>query len=129
MRILGDTLVDRFNGRLINLHPSLLPLYRGTNTYRRVLEAGDSEHGASMHFVTAELDGGPVIAQVRIPILPGDDPPRLAARLSPREHQLVVATVELFTRHAVECRDDGVYVDRARLTQPLQLEADGLLAP
>jgi phosphoribosylglycinamide formyltransferase 1 len=129
MRILGDTLVNRFHGRLINLHPSLLPLYRGTNTYVRALQAGDREHGASMHFVTAELDGGPVVSQVRIPILPNDDASRLAARLSPREHQLVVATVELFARHVVECRDDSVYVDRLLLNRPLQLEADGSLAP
>ncbi len=73
MRIIGPGVLDPFNGRIINLHPSLLPLYRGTDTYQRALDAGDREHGASIHFVTGELDGGPVISQVRIPVLAGDD--------------------------------------------------------
>ena len=68
MRILGETFTDAFDGRMINLHPSLLPLYKGLDTYNRALEAGDSETGASIHFVTAGLDSGPVISQVRIPV-------------------------------------------------------------
>jgi phosphoribosylglycinamide formyltransferase-1 len=127
MRILGQPVLEPFRGRMINLHPSLLPLYRGTDTYRRALEAGDAHHGASIHFVTEELDGGPVIAQVTIPILQDDDPDSLAARLSPMEHRLVVATVELFARRRVECSDGGTYLDGKRLDRPLQLRDDGQL--
>lgn len=128
MRILGPAVLHRFSGRLINLHPSLLPLYRGANTYERALAAGDSEHGASMHFVTAELDGGPVISQVRIAIEAGDDPRTLAARLAGREHDLVVATAELFKHRSVECRNGKVFIGGELAHHPLQLQADGHLA-
>jgi len=129
MRIIGAPVLEPFQGRLINLHPSLLPLYRGTETYRRAIESGDRQHGASIHFVTAQLDGGPVISQVTIPIETQDSPDTLAARLSPEEHALIVATVELFIRHRVECADDVVLVDGLTLVQPLQLQADGRLDP
>ena len=129
MRIVGQPVLDHFQGRMINLHPSLLPLYRGTDTYQRALDAGDTRHGASIHFVTEELDGGPVIAQVVIPILEEDDASRLAERLSPMEHRLVAATVELFARHRVECSDGAVYVDGTELDRPLYLRDDGQLRP
>lgn len=125
MRIIGPAMLDPFRGRMINLHPSLLPRYRGTDTYRRALDAGDAEHGASIHFVTEELDGGPVIAQVVIPILPDDDAATLAARLGPMEHRLVVATVGLFAGHRVECGDGSVRVDGRELARPLRLRDDG----
>jgi len=127
MRIIGPAMLTPFQGRMINLHPSLLPLYRGTNTYQRALDAGDSQHGASIHFVTAELDGGPVIAQVVIPVMPGDDAASLAARLAPMEHRLVVATVELFAAHRVESSDGQVSIDGRDLDRPLRLQADGRL--
>ena len=128
MRILGPAVLRRFEGRMINLHPSLLPLYRGVDTYTRAIEAGDSEHGASMHFVTAELDGGPVISQVHIPIEKNDDPYSLSARLAPREHDLIVATTDLFIRTSVECRQRRVWVDGKPLKTPLLLQADGKFA-
>lgn len=121
MRILGARLVARYAGRMINLHPSLLPLYPGLDTYRRALAAGDREHGASIHLVTAELDSGPVISQVRIPVLPGDTARELAARLGPREHELLRATVELFTERRVELHAGAVVLDGQRLIQPLLL--------
>jgi len=124
MRIIGPAILEPFRGRMINLHPSLLPLYRGTDTYRRAIDAGDSRHGASIHFVTAELDGGPVISQVVIPIEAGDDPDSLAAKLSPMEHRLLVATVEFFARHRVECNNGSIEVDGERLSGPLQLQTD-----
>lgn len=127
MRIIGPAVLEPFAGRMINLHPSLLPKYRGTRTYQRAIDAGDREHGASMHFVTAELDGGPVISQVVIPIEEGDDAESLRGRLSPREHELVVATVEFFTRHAVECGAGAVKIDGRKLKQPLKLQTDGHL--
>jgi phosphoribosylglycinamide formyltransferase-1 len=127
MRIIGPAMLGPFRGRMINLHPSLLPLYRGTDTYQRALDAGDSRHGASIHFVTEELDGGPVVSQVLIPILATDDAASLAARLAPMEHRLVVATVELFATRRVESRDGSVFVDGTLLAQPLRLQADGRL--
>ena len=127
MRIIGPEALEPFTGRMINLHPSLLPLYRGTGTYQRAIDAGDREHGASIHFVTQELDGGPVISQVVIPILPDDDAASLAARLGPEEHRLVVATAGLFTRHTVECRDGQVFVDGNPQARPLRLQPDGSL--
>lgn len=127
MRIIGPAVLDPLRGRMINLHPSLLPLYRGTNTYQRAIDAGDSNHGASIHFVTEELDGGPVISQVLIPILASDDAASLQARLAPMEHRLVVATVALFSAHRVECGDGRVFVDGSRLDRPLRLQADGQL--
>jgi len=129
MRIIGREILGPFRGRMINLHPSLLPLYRGTNTYRRAIDAGDSKHGASIHFVTEELDGGPVISQVIIPIDPGDDPDNLAARLSPMEHRLLVATVEFFAGHRVECKEGTIMVDGDILARPLQLQAGGQFKP
>ena len=93
MRILGDAFVERFAGRLVNLHPSLLPRHKGLHTHRRAIEAGDAEHGASVHWVSPELDAGDVIAQTRIPILPGDTPEALATRLRQVEHALLVAVL------------------------------------
>jgi phosphoribosylglycinamide formyltransferase-1 len=129
MRIIGPAVLEPFEGMLINLHPSLLPLYRGTDTYRRAIEAGDRQHGASIHFVTEELDGGPVISQVVIPIETGDSPQSLAARLSPREHDLVVATVELFSGHRVECSEGSVFIDEKKCSAPLKLQSDNQLHP
>jgi len=127
MRIIGPQALEPFAGRMINLHPALLPLYRGTDTYRRAIDAGDREHGASIHFVTQELDGGPVISQVVIPILEDDDPASLAARLGPEEHRLVVATAALFASHDVECREGRVFVDGKALERPLRLQPNGRL--
>ena len=112
---------------MINLHPSLLPLYPGLDTYQRAIDAADQQHGASIHFLTAELDGGPVIAQVRIPLLPTDDKKSLSQRLAPQEHRLMVASVELFQQGRVECRASEVMIDGASLKTPLVLGDDGPL--
>ena len=93
MRVLSADVVARFAGRMINLHPSLLPKYPGLDTHARALSAGDAEHGASVHWVTAELDGGPVIAQTHMPILSGDTAETLSARLKPLEHALVISVL------------------------------------
>ena len=90
MRVLGADLVTRWSGRMLNIHPSLLPRHPGLDTHQRVLDAGDAEHGASVHQVTSELDAGPVVAQVRIPVLAGDSAATLSARLLPLEHALYV---------------------------------------
>ena len=90
MRILSPAFVARFAGRLVNIHPSLLPAFKGLDTHARALEAGVAEHGCTVHLVTAELDGGPVIAQARVPMLPGDTEETLAARVLAEEHGLYV---------------------------------------
>ena len=89
MRILGDAFVQRWAGRLINIHPSLLPLYPGLDTHARALADGCREHGASVHFVTAQLDGGPVILQARVPVLPDDNAEQLAERVLSQEHLIL----------------------------------------
>ncbi|WP_019833347.1 phosphoribosylglycinamide formyltransferase [Sphingomonas sp. PR090111-T3T-6A] len=88
MRLLSPGFVEGWAGRMINIHPSLLPLYKGLDTHQRAIEAGDAKHGCSVHLVTAELDDGPIIAQAEVPILPGDTPDTLAARVLVEEHRL-----------------------------------------
>jgi phosphoribosylglycinamide formyltransferase-1 len=88
MRILSTPFVEKWRGRLINIHPSLLPALRGLNTHERALAAGLKEHGCTVHFVDSELDAGPIIAQARVPVLPGDDAEALAARVLAEEHKL-----------------------------------------
>jgi phosphoribosylglycinamide formyltransferase-1 len=93
MRVLDAAFVRRYDGRLINIHPSLLPAYPGLNTHRRVLADGVREHGCTVHYVTSEVDGGPIIAQRVVPVLEGDDESTLAARVLAAEHQLLPAAV------------------------------------
>src|SRR5690606_40151356 len=88
MRILTPTFIEPFAGRILNIHPSLLPRYRGLHTHRRALEAGDAEHGVSVHLVTQELDGGPVIIQAHVPVLPSDTEDSLSARVQREEHRI-----------------------------------------
>jgi len=128
MRILDPGVLAPWVGRMINIHPSLLPKYRGLKTHARAIEAGDAVHGASVHFVTPELDGGPVIAQVEMSIEAGDTPATLAARLLPLEHRLLVATVDLVAERRVLLDGDGVRFDGAPLTGPLRLTGRTLAA-
>ena len=127
MRILDGEALRPWVGRMINIHPSLLPKYRGLHTHRRALEAGDAEHGASVHYVTAELDGGPVIAQARLTVQSGDDEHALAARLLPLEHRLLPAVVNLIADHRLGLSADGVSLDGRSLMAPLQLQGDTLV--
>ena len=129
MRILGAPFVERFRGRLLNIHPSLLPKYRGLRTHARALAAGDAEHGASVHFVVPELDAGTVIAQARIPIEPGDTPESLAHRLLPREHALYLAVLRLAAAGRLAERDGHVVLDGQPIFSPLLLDSTGKLLP
>jgi len=129
MRIIDGEALAPWVGRMINIHPSLLPKYRGLHTHRRALEAGDHEHGASVHFVTAELDGGPVIAQARLPIQPDDDEQQLAQRLLPLEHRLLPAVLELLVEQRLQWRDHAAWFDGRRLDPPLRLGDAGLQLP
>ncbi len=96
MRVLTADFVNRWQGGMLNIHPSLLPKYKGLNTHARAIEAGDKEAGCSVHLVTAELDGGPVLGQARVPVLPDDTPETLAARVLPMEHRLYPAVLRRF---------------------------------
>jgi phosphoribosylglycinamide formyltransferase-1 len=121
MRIIDGAALEPWAGRIVNIHPSLLPKYRGLHTHRRALEAGDAEHGASVHFVTAELDGGPVIAQARISIESGDDEDTLAERLLPLEHRLLPAVIALIAAQRLALGPNGITLDGSPLTRPLNL--------
>ena len=126
MRILGADLVNAFTGRMINQHPSLLPKHKGLHTHRRALEAGDPVHGASVHFVTPELDGGPVIAQVRVPVRSDDDETRLAQRVAPRERAMLLALLPLFTDRRIALENGAVHLDGKPLVAPLLFEGETL---
>ncbi len=102
MRILTEGFVEHYAKRLINIHPSLLPKFKGLNTHQRALDAGESEHGASVHFVTAELDDGPVILQAKVPVLNDDDADTLAARVLEQEHQLYPAAIKKLVSQQTE---------------------------
>ena len=121
MRVLTGDFVNAHLGRMINLHPSLLPLFPGLHTHQQVLEAGHRQHGSSVHFVTEQLDGGPVLAQARIPIQPADTPDTLKQRLSPIEHQLLEASVRLLCTHQVRLVDGQIELDGTLLDSPLNL--------
>jgi phosphoribosylglycinamide formyltransferase 1 len=123
MRILTAATVEDWRGRLINIHPSLLPRYQGLHTHARALAAGDLEHGASVHFVTPVLDGGPILMQASLPILAEDTPESLAQRLLPLEHRLLAASVRLFAEGRVRLCSERIEVDGQELLQPMKLLA------
>ncbi|ATG74724.1 phosphoribosylglycinamide formyltransferase [Zobellella denitrificans] len=111
MRILTPALVRHYQGRMLNIHPSLLPKYQGLHTHRRAIEAGDEEHGCSVHFVTEELDGGPVVLQARVPIFEGDDEAAVAARVLVQEHAIYPLVVRWFCDGRLEMRDGQAVLD------------------
>lgn len=119
MRILGEGFVRRWSGKLINIHPSLLPLFKGLHTHRRALEAGMRIHGCSVHFVTPKMDDGPIIAQAAVPVLPGDDEASLTARVLRAEHRLYPLALSLVASGKARMQDGRAVVDAAA--------ADGLL--
>ena len=121
MRLLSDDFVAHYLGRMLNIHPSLLPAHTGLNTHQRALDAGDSQHGASVHFVTAELDGGPLIIQAAVPVQSTDDAQSLAARVLEQEHKIYPLAVQWFAEGRLQLRDHHACLDGKVLTQPLQL--------
>ncbi len=122
MRRLHADAVAPWYGRMINIHPSLLPAYPGLDTHRRVLAAGDHEHGASVHFVSAELDAGPVLAQCRIKIDNNDTADSLAQRLLPHEHRLLIASVAHLMRGDIHLDGRSVIFRGQPLTTPLSID-------
>jgi phosphoribosylglycinamide formyltransferase-1 len=129
MRILTPEFVRRFEGRLLNIHPSLLPKYPGLHTHRRVLAAGDAEHGATVHFVTDQLDGGPPVARVVVPVRTGDTERSLSARVQAREHTLYPTVLGWFAAGRLACRDGRAWLDGVPLEGPVTLEEDDAREP
>lgn len=111
MRILSGGFVRHYQGRLLNIHPSLLPKYKGLHTHRRALEAGDAEHGCSVHFVTEELDGGPLVVQAVVPVAPDDTADSLAQRVHHQEHQIYPLAVHWFAEGRLRLGEQGALLD------------------
>ena len=129
LRILCDAFVERFRGKLLNIHPSLLPRHRGLRTHARALAAGDAEHGASVHFVVPELDAGAVVAQGVVPVPRGITPERLADQVLAVEHPLLVAVLRLAVAGRLAERNGQAWVDGHPLFIPLRLDSAGSLVP
>jgi phosphoribosylglycinamide formyltransferase 1 len=121
MRVLSADFVARYRGRILNIHPSLLPRHKGLDTHARALAAGDREHGVSVHFVTAELDGGPLIAQAVVPVLPGDDVASLSGRVHAREHILYPMVLEWLTRGRLLWNSGAPTLDGVALASPVRI--------
>jgi phosphoribosylglycinamide formyltransferase 1 len=119
MRILSASFVGRYPGRMLNIHPSLLPQYRGLHTHRRVLAAHDTEHGASVHFVTAQLDGGPVVLQSKVAVEPGDTEAALSARVQATEHIIYPRVLGWLAEGRLVWRDNAPWLDGRRLDAPV----------
>jgi len=111
MRILTPEFVSHYQGRLLNIHPSLLPKYQGLNTHQRAIDAGDTEHGCSVHFVTAELDGGPVVLQAKVPVFSDDDAAAVAARVHEQEHRIYPLVVRWFCQDRLQHLADKALLD------------------
>jgi len=111
MRILTPVFISAFSGRLLNIHPSLLPKYPGLNTHQRALDAGDSEAGVTVHFVTEELDGGPPILQARVPVASDDTAEDLAQRVILREHEIYPMAANWFIQGRLTLTEEGAYLD------------------
>ena len=124
MRILSPQFVSRHEGQLLNIHPSLLPNYKGLDTHARVLAARDTHHGASVHYVTAELDGGPVVMQGRLRVRPGDTPDSISARVHAIEHIIYPHVCSLIANGRIEWRRGSVLFEGEPLAAPLVEEND-----
>jgi len=130
MRILSGGFVQRYAGRIMNIHPSLLPKYPGLHTHRRVLEARELQHGATVHFVTEELDGGPRIIQARVQVEPDDDADSLAARVQVLEHRIYPLAVRWYCTGRLRCAEGGAWLDGKALSSPVQYQGlDAAEAP
>lgn len=120
MRILTPGFVRHYQGRMLNIHPSLLPLYKGIHTHRRVLEDGGYEHGVSVHFVTPELDGGPLIMQAKVPVLPSDSETSLAERIQVQEHIIYPQVIKWFVDGRLVLEGNQAMLDGKALLRPAQ---------
>lgn len=124
MRILSPWFVDRYGGRILNIHPALSPAYPGLDTHRRVLAAGETRHGSTVHFVTEELDGGPRILQGRLAVDPAETPDALQTRVQAIEHRIYPEAAEWFGQGRLDYRDGAAWLDGKRLDEPVVLDFD-----
>jgi phosphoribosylglycinamide formyltransferase-1 len=124
MRILTQDFIIRYEGRMLNIHPSLLPEFRGLDTHRRALAAGTTYHGCSIHFVTNDVDAGPVVVQARVKIEPDDEPERLAARVLRREHIIYPLAVRWFCEGRLKLIAGEAHMDGVPLKEPIMLAED-----
>jgi phosphoribosylglycinamide formyltransferase-1 len=122
MRILSAEFVERFAGRILNIHPSLLPKYAGLHTHRRALEAHEAEHGVTVHFVTEQLDGGPPVIQARVPVLPGDTETTLSQRVLIQEHIIYPLAVNWFGQGRLRCEAGSAQLDGRPLLKPVRID-------
>ena len=129
MRILSDSFIDTFNGRLLNIHPSLLPKYKGLNTHQRALEDGESTHGASVHFVNSELDSGSVIIQAEVPVLDSDNVSLLAARVLEQEHIIYPLAIQWFIEGKIRLTDNRAQFNDNEIKQPAKWINNELTEP
>lgn len=118
MRVLGPAFVRHYEGRMLNIHPSLLPAFPGLDTHRRALAAGVARHGCSVHFVSVEVDGGAIVAQAEVPVLPDDTPERLAERVLEREHRLLPEAVRWFCTGRLVYADGRALLDGVPIARP-----------
>jgi len=121
MRILTPAFTQHFLGKMINIHPSLLPKYTGLNTHQRALEAGDTEHGLSIHFVTPKLDSGPVILQAKVPISPEDTEQTLKDKVHQQEHRAYPLVIEWFAQGKLAFKENQTWFEQSVLSKPQQL--------
>jgi phosphoribosylglycinamide formyltransferase-1 len=116
--------VNHYEGRILNIHPALLPLYPGLNTHQRVLDAGDEHHGSTVHFVTEELDGGPRILQGRLTVAPTTDPDELMSRVQAVEHQIYPTAADWFGQGRLKFHNGSTYLDDKPLEEPVIKDFD-----
>ena len=122
MRVLEAAFIDRYAGRILNIHPSLLPKYPGLNTHQRAIDQRDQQHGCSVHFATIELDGGPLILQAGVPVLANDNAATLAKRVSAKEHIIYPLCIQWLCEGRLHYQDGAAYFNGKALEEPLQLE-------
>jgi phosphoribosylglycinamide formyltransferase-1 len=122
MRILSDGFVKQYYGKLINIHPSLLPKYKGMHTHQRIMEDGEPLHGSSVHFVSTELDGGPIILQARLPVLPSDSTESLKLRIKTKEHLIYPTAISWLAEGRIELKGDEIYMDGKNMTGPVVMD-------
>ncbi len=121
MRVLSNTFINKYQGRILNIHPSLLPKYPGLHTHQRALDAGDIQHGCSVHFVTDKLDSGPLIIQAKVPINKTDDTDSLAKRVLEKEHIIYPLVVKWFCENKLSSQNGNVYFENKQLDKPILL--------
>ncbi len=122
MRILSDAFVSDYYGKLINIHPSLLPKYKGMHTHQRVMDDGEPLHGSSVHFVSSELDGGPVVLQARLPVLPSDSVESLELRIKTKEHLIYPTAISWLAEGRIELKGNDIYMDGKNMTGPVVMD-------